>query len=344
VIERSESADRNVSPAHDSEEQYTIDEARVAVAYSLLLQQPGLDLEQFAQQLGCSQDTVRTILNRLTDLALLHRRHSEYGSLVAVSPIVAMQQLIAREHKLLRQRQQFLRQSYETFSSVLSAYIASMDGADAERFAEHLDDLPSVRRRLEELALLARNEVLSFSPTAGNPTATRAASRPLDLAALDRGVRMRTLYLETLAFEPEAFEYARELVAAGAEIRLVPSLPMRLIIIDRETAVIPRDPDDNSAGALVVRNKALVLALIALFESCWSHGRPLRSFDTVEECNAGERAVMRLLATGAKDEAIARHVGTSVRTVRRIVADLMERAEADSRFALGVYAATHDWL
>src|SRR5437764_1000919 len=82
---------------------------------------------------------------------------------------------------------------------------------------EQLTDLPSTRRRLQELAMSARDSVLSFSPGALNPTATRNASRPLDLDALARGVRMQTMYLDTIAFDPDALAYAQELADAGAD-------------------------------------------------------------------------------------------------------------------------------
>ena len=120
---------------------------------------------------------------------------------------------------------------------------------------------------------------------------------------------------------------------------------MRLILVDTETAIVPRDPDDDTAGALVVPHSGLVTALHALFMSYWKQGRPLTADgDSDSTARTADRAVLRLLATGAKDEAIARQLGMSVRTVRRIVADIMVRAEVDSRFALGAYATAHNWI
>jgi DNA-binding CsgD family transcriptional regulator len=321
------------------------DDGLVTTAYNLLLQRPGLDLARFAEELGCDAERATTILDRLVDLALLHRRTDEVGMLVAVSPIVAMQHLIAREQLLLHERHDFLQRSHDTFTSILRSYSTTTEFESPEPDIEQLTDLRSVRRRLEELAMSARTEVLSFSPSAYNPTATRDASRPLDMAMLGRGVRMQTLYLDTLAFEPAGLEYAQSLVQAGADVRLVPALPMRLILVDGETAIVPRDPDDDTAGALIVPHSGLVIALHALFMSYWKQGRPLTAEgDSDAGARTADRAVLRLLATGAKDEAIARQLGMSVRTVRRIVADIMVRAEVDSRFALGAYATAHNWI
>lgn len=45
-----------------------------------------------------------------------------------------------------------------------------------------------------------------------------------------------------------------------------------------------------------------------------------------------------------KDEAIARHLGVSLRTLRRRVSDLQERLGAASRIQLGVRAAQRGWV
>ncbi|MCZ7432396.1 helix-turn-helix domain-containing protein [Streptomyces sp. WMMC1477] len=52
----------------------------------------------------------------------------------------------------------------------------------------------------------------------------------------------------------------------------------------------------------------------------------------------------RLLADGMKDEAIARTLGVSPRTASRLIADLMQRLGATSRFAAGARAAHHGML
>ena len=58
-----------------------------------------------------------------------------------------------------------------------------------------------------------------------------------------------------------------------------------------------------------------------------------------------ERAfLVRQLASGAKDEQIARTLGLSLRTVRRRVADLMIQLGVDTRFQAGAEAVRRGWL
>ena len=51
-----------------------------------------------------------------------------------------------------------------------------------------------------------------------------------------------------------------------------------------------------------------------------------------------------LLASGLKDEAIARQLGIGERTVRRRVAELADRLGARTRMQLGIQAVRQGWL
>jgi DNA-binding NarL/FixJ family response regulator len=102
------------------------------------------------------------------------------------------------------------------------------------------------------------------------------------------------------------------------------------------------------APALLVRAQALTSLAVALFDQAWKLSEPLGDEDTTAEGEdtptPQERILLRLLSRGAKDEAAARHLGVSVRTVRRMVADLMRRLNARSRFQAGILAAQRGWL
>lgn len=52
-----------------------------------------------------------------------------------------------------------------------------------------------------------------------------------------------------------------------------------------------------------------------------------------------EWQVLQLLAQGCTDEAVARSLGVSLRTVRRVTAELMDRLGARSRFQAGLKSA-----
>ena len=63
-----------------------------------------------------------------------------------------------------------------------------------------------------------------------------------------------------------------------------------------------------------------------------------------EALSAAELLLLTLLGDGLKDEAVARALGVSVRTVRRMVAELMHRLDARSRFQAALLAQRRGWL
>ena len=325
---------------------------QITIAYAILRAHPDLNLEGFAARLGIAVPEATALLDQLVDLSLV-RRHDESGQfIVPATPLVAMQQIIDRERAALDARRRSLDESYNMLVGVLAdlpdtsprATTPPSAGSSAYSAAERIEGVASVRRRLQELADGARREVLSFAPPARDSSAARAASRRPDLEVLRRGVVTRTLYLDTIVSEPQALAYAADLVAAGGQVRLVPHLPIRLIIVDHTVAAVPIDPEDGAVGALILHDIGTVSAMVALFEAYWRDGRPIPADTPAAEFSATDIVILRLLASGSKDEAVARQLGVSVRTVRRAIANLMDRLGAESRFELGITAASRGLL
>jgi DNA-binding CsgD family transcriptional regulator len=154
-----------------------------------------------------------------------------------------------------------------------------------------------------------------------------------------RGVRSRGLYASSL-LSPAAATPAMAAVAATVDlagVRLAPRLPLRMVIGDRRVAMLPLM---TPGSVLLVKPSSLLDALVALFDDQWARGYPARS----PQLPAGGLAeadleTLRLLATGIKDEAIARQLGVSMRTARRRISGLLARLGAESRFQAGAEAA-----
>ncbi len=84
----------------------------------------------------------------------------------------------------------------------------------------------------------------------------------------------------------------------------------------------------------------------ALFDQLWATATPFGSTVAVDEqgLTTAERTLLELAAAGHTDEAAGRKLGISARTVKRQMADLMARLNAESRFQAGVRAAHRGWL
>ena len=72
--------------------------------------------------------------------------------------------------------------------------------------------------------------------------------------------------------------------------------------------------------------------------------RPLPEPGADTGLTASEQELLRLLGKGLTDEAAAKRLGVSLRTVKRRMEDLMRRLEAGSRFEAGLKAGQRGWL
>ncbi|GAA3892782.1 hypothetical protein GCM10023084_52000 [Streptomyces lacrimifluminis] len=264
-----------------------------------------------------------------------------------MSPDVALEALLARQENDLLERQQQLADARTEVARFVDDYnVAQQDlrGAVIER----LSGLEEIRIRIEELTQKCESELFTFAAGGPQSEPSRQASRPLSEDLAVRGVAVRSIYLDSVHNDPATVEHLRWLRSQGDDVRTTASLPCRMLVFDRAYGVLPTDPDDSAAGALVLQGRGVIVALCELFERVWENaiafgGRSPHRERTGGELSPQEKAILRLLGEGLTDEVVARKLGVSVRTARRITADLMSRLGARSRFQAGLRAAQLGW-
>lgn len=322
-----------------------IDE-RTESVYCLMLRRHDWGAAQIAAELKCSEDEVRQALDRLAQLRLLRSSLQDPGSMRAVSPEVGLRLLLQeRESELLEQQQQLAAGQ----TAVLRLVEEYAGAADRERHdVEYLVGMDAIQRRLEELAHCCERDCLSFMPGGAQSATSLEASKPLDKDLMDRGVRVLTLYMDSVRNDQATLNYAQWLTERGGQVRTAPTLPIRMVMFDREAALLPVDPENTKKGAALLRGPGVITALFALFEQIWEAAAFFGTDRDRERDESGltrqEAELLRLLLQGNTDEIAARKLGVGLRTVRRTMADLMGRLEARSRFEAGARAAQRGWI
>ena len=168
------------------------------------------------------------------------------------------------------------------------------------------------------------------------------AFRGTDRDNLARGVRYRVLAPDHARITPEAGRRLDAFARHGAEIRTVAAVPMAALVVDGTLALLP---DDHRGDLTAFRLPSVVTTVVELFDRLWPAATPLTgparggSGPTRRELD-----LLTLLTDGYTDESAAARLNISVRTVRRMVSDLMHRLGARSRFQAGAKAAERGWL
>ncbi|CUU53570.1 hypothetical protein Ga0074812_10168 [Parafrankia irregularis] len=319
-------------------------------AYRQWLRHPEMDVDGVATAVGQATGTVRRSRDRLVELSLLLPSTEHPGHLVAVHPEAGLEHLLQAQHESLIRRHERLVRARAQVSTFVSEYLDNRPGGDGAE-VEHIDSADQAR--VELLALLGRaeKEVLTLHTRDGLVPALTTEVLPVELRALRRGVTMRSVLPRAVSADETGVGYVRTVASHGLEARLTDDPRIDATTVDGRIGLVQFAAPGTESLALIVRSPALANLVTQLFEQIWETAEPLaveadgeRESGSDDLPSDSERLLLRLLSLGVKDEAAARHLGVSVRTVRRMVADLMLRLDARSRFQAGTVAARRGWL
>ncbi|MFJ8882808.1 LuxR C-terminal-related transcriptional regulator [Streptomyces sp. NPDC102402] len=323
-----------------------LDEVCEAV-YRAVLAYPQVELAELGDRLRIPGVKVRQALDKLSALALIRPIAGQPSQFRAVDPELGVQTILAQQEERLAAEQRRIEQIRLAAAQLAADFTATRLDKRIEG-VERLDGIEEIRDRIALLVRHVSAEIMTFAPGGAQSEASMEAAKPQDEELLERGVRMRTLYLDSVRHNPATLSYAKWLTALGGEVRTTPSLPVRMMLLDQTTAIVPVDGGDSAAGALVLSGCGTVTALTALFESTWEQGALLGQVPSRErderDLTPQEAEALRLLGQGLTDEAVAKRLGVSPRTARRIAADLLEKLGARSRFQAGAKAVSRGWL
>jgi DNA-binding CsgD family transcriptional regulator len=309
--------------------------------YRAMLSDPGMRPEDLAGWLELPQRTVRKAVDRLTELELLVAAGSGDHRLAPAGTGLAG--LLHEAEEQLRRRQREIAATRDAIAAVVTAHAQRAPGAEP---VVRIDDLTAVRRRLTELVQLAVTDFTLLSPARAFRLASITVDDEFSFAAMAGQVRFRSLHQDSYRNDAETLAFAQRMAGAGGEVRTVPVVPMPMAVVDRQVALLPISSADTQLGAFEVHGGGMLAAVCALFDQLWHTATPLheplrRNGDGL---TGQEVEVLRLLAAGLTDEAVARKLGLSARTVRRTIAALSQRLRANSRFQAGAQAARRGWI
>jgi DNA-binding NarL/FixJ family response regulator len=314
--------------------------------YRELLSDPTAGVGRLAARTGLEEAEVADALEELAEADLI--RIHEAGVTVH-DPALKLGRMIEQQEDELLARYRRVSGTRSDVVQLEVRYVQPAAGRE-EQAVERIEGLDNVRERIAELSFFARSSVDAVQPGGPQSAASLEASRPLDLRAVRRQLRMRVIHEASVLNDELNRVYLRELVMLGVDARVADPPLGRMLILDQQIALVPLDPADSRRGALVVHNPGLVSGLADLFNRAWAAAREL---PWSREDGAGEGGpeitevdlrVLSMLASGCTDETAAREIGVSVRHLRRRIARLMLVLGARSRFEAGVEAARRGLL
>jgi DNA-binding CsgD family transcriptional regulator/sugar-specific transcriptional regulator TrmB len=318
--------------------------------YRLLLRDPQLTDSDIMSILELTAEQTGTARTQLIEAGLVRSSWDDESRMVLVNPEVALDQAIRRREAELAREQERIAASRVDLQGLVTEYLQATSQPQRVGEAVELVDIDAIRGVLEAWSATVQREVLAMHPNSNYSDEELQTAQALDVQALSRGVMMRSIYPEASRANAGLNRYHLAVASHGAQIRYAKRVLTRMLVFDRQTAIIPLHSADNGRAAVLVQGEAVTAMLVLTFEQAWSGANPLSENPESETHLTGtdpsdiDRTLLQLMSMGVKDEAAARHLGVSVRTVRRQIADLMNRLEAGSRFEAGMRAAVRGWI
>jgi DNA-binding CsgD family transcriptional regulator/sugar-specific transcriptional regulator TrmB len=296
-------------------------------------------------------------LEELRDLGLVARAFdTAEDAYAAVDPRYALTAIADRLSGQVRR----IRDEIPTLADQFERSAAEDAGTAQTRVVRDAADVASWYVRLQHQA---KDEVLTFD----RPPYVSSSLEPLETVLIGRGVTWRAIYTPESFSREGAWEETLRLTEQGEQARIVPALPLKLVIADRSIALLSLSLDGIRTDALVTESPPLIALLHGVFEAAWARALPLTStlpppvgppIDLPRDPAAAspapgrasapptreQQAILALIGAGLTDDAIAARLGISVRSLRRRSQRLMADLGAANRFQLGVEAARRGWV
>jgi DNA-binding CsgD family transcriptional regulator len=318
-----------------------LDEDVRAVLRGLLPEAVALAYEQLCADGGREPDlhSGKSLDGELVSRGLAHvRSNREEPLLWAAGPTEALVGTIAHAQQEATMCHRRVIDAYSLLAEFQrrSAAVAAVDAPSA--MVRVVTDRDEISGLSYTMINHARDDYMAVCTLNYDVPLNESTFSPPPPSVIERGVRSRVLYGSDYLSHPVGAAGIRKCREAGEESRTLPRLPLKFGLADEDVALLALTPTGTS-GALLVRSSVVLAALRQYFEMLWSQATPVADVDSGPGAlGTKERAVLELMAHGLKDDAIARRLDMSVRTVRRCVSAVLEHLQVSTRFAAGAAA------
>jgi DNA-binding CsgD family transcriptional regulator len=290
---------------------------------------------------GIARETAELSLGALVRSGLIAAHGSadgtEHDRFVPVPPDAGLRVLGSRREGELNEAMVAVQNAYRDFRR-----------QTLNQSIDHLVEVvtgPAILQRIKQAEDHAQREIRRLDSP---PYYRTQSSNNTELDHLASGIGYRVVYSQaSLARENYLEGNIVPCIKAGEQARVLPSVPVKLSVIDDTVALVSLSITDADVNRtlLVVRPSTLFSALVGLFEMCWQSGLSILPTGAVSSrIEPVEERMLGLLAAGMSDDDIVRTLRISRRTFFRYLEKLQARAGVSTRFQLGVYAVQQGWL
>lgn len=249
-----------------------------ATTYAALLRLGNLGARDLAEATGVKRSSIYAVLRTLEQRGLV-QSGAGYGSRFrAVPPERALPSLV--DHERTETAEALARKEVvakELAQSLSELHPTAATSGEAE-LVEVIRNPRAVAERFSRLQLGANESIEMFVKA----PIVHSGGNPEEDVALDRGVRVRSLYEQAILDDQAIRPHLQRWVEAGEEARVYHGeLPFKLALFDAKTALMPLETPEThrDVTSILIRNAGLGRGLAMLFDRLWAEAAPIGEAD-----------------------------------------------------------------
>ncbi|WP_105032004.1 helix-turn-helix transcriptional regulator [Arthrobacter ruber] len=313
--------------------------------YRYAVGHPGWTRAEASEALGLTLRRIETAIGELAERRLLSPEAGRPDGLVAVSPDVALADLVDADERAMQELKSRISGQRRELSSLLPTFLEARKSVLASTSVETLEDPHLIHRVLIDYGRDVTEKVYIAQPGQGSTADVHEESVRKDLELLENGVRRRTLYDTSTRDHVPTRKAVEAIAAGGGEFNVLPFIPLRILIFDDKLALVGRQLTRDDKAALVIRDASLIHIFTHLFDVAWEVSESfLAPGQIASPLSSLQRSIIQGLANGLSDESIARRLDINVRTCRRHIAWMLDTLRAESRFQAALKAREAGWV
>ncbi len=239
-----------------------------ARAYVALLGRDSFTAAQVSRQAGLPRQRIYDVLSTLVEKGLASTRPGRVVKFAPVAPELAIERLLNSHRQSLKAME---RSATDLVEELSPSYRSGQQHTDPLEYIEVLREAGAINERFAELQAGVKREILVFT----KPPYATPPQENVEGLEVTRGHTARSVYEFGAFDDPAVTEGIRRFIEAGEDARFVPTVPLKLVIIDEEIVMFGmQDPVGDGQGLtiMVVEHPALASVLKTAFSSIWESG------------------------------------------------------------------------
>ena len=269
---------------------------REAKIYMTLLSKKSFTAVELQRAVNLPRTKIYDVLQKMVRRGIvIERPIDSLKYYEAVNPDLAFKRVVEKyKREFESDLEKKLKAAGDLVQLLTPVYEENRDVVSPLDFIEILRDSDYIQKRFITKYVDSKHEVLTFTkgPFIANNPAKLQDQMDVQEDFLRRGGKSRAVYeLKDLLKYDWLYESLKEIKGSGEEVRIVDSLPIKMLIFDSESVMFPLRKGTNEQSSIVsvwIEHTELASACKILFETFWDKGKTL---DEIQEKIEHEKSV-----------------------------------------------------